>query len=48
MYEYSDGKDDNDNDVQVNGDDDCGDVNAAEDDDERSSKSVALSDLTLI
>ena len=48
MYEYSDGKDDNDNDVYVNGEDDCGDVNAAEDDDERSSKSVALSDLTLI
>ena len=34
MYEYSDGKDDNDNDVHVNGEDDCGDVNAAEDDDE--------------
>ena len=48
MYEYSDGKDDKYNDVHVNGEDDCGDVNAAEDDDEWSSKSVALSDLTLI
>ena len=34
MDEYTDGKDDNDNDVYVNGEDDCGDVNAAEDDDE--------------
>ena len=34
MYEYSDGKDDNDNDVYVNGEDACGDVNAAEDDED--------------
>ena len=34
MYEYSDGKDDDDNDVYVNGDDACGDDNAAEDDED--------------
>ena len=34
MYEYSDGKDDNDNDVYVNGEYDCGYVNAADDDED--------------